>query len=46
MEIVTYRELEPKDHFMMLMDLAFWWPISPKEMGERISTDVRLIFDS
>ncbi len=42
MKIVTYKELEPKDDFMMLMDLAFWWPISPKTMEERINTDVRL----
>jgi predicted acetyltransferase len=42
MDIVTYRELEPKDDFMMLMDLAFWWPISPKELGEIVNRDVRL----
>lgn len=42
MQIVTYRELEPKDDFMMLMEIAFWWPISPKTMQERIETDVRL----
>jgi predicted acetyltransferase len=42
MKIVTYRELEPKDDIMMLMDLAFWWPISPKELEERISSDIRL----
>ena len=37
MKIITYRELEPKEDFMMLMDIAFWWPISPKTMEERIS---------
>ncbi len=42
MEIVSYRELEPKDDFMMLMDLAFWWPITPKAMEKEISLDVRL----
>ncbi len=42
MQIVTYRELEPKDDFMMLMDVAFWWPISPKTMQDRIETDARL----
>jgi predicted acetyltransferase len=24
------------------MDLAFWWPISPKELGEIVNRDVRL----
>ena len=42
MKIVSYRELEPKDDFMMLMELAFWWPISPGTMEERIRTDARL----
>jgi predicted acetyltransferase len=42
MKIVTYRELEQKDDFMMLMELAFWWPISPKTMEEKITTDRRL----
>ncbi|KPL01001.1 MAG: hypothetical protein AMJ91_02065 [candidate division Zixibacteria bacterium SM23_73_3] len=42
MKVVTYRELEPKDDLMMLMDLAFWRPISPKTMEERIRTDERL----
>jgi predicted acetyltransferase len=41
-DIVTFRELEPKDDFMMLMDMAFWWPISPQDMDERMSSDVRL----
>ena len=42
MEIVTYRELEPKDDIMMLMDIAFWWPISPKNLQERMNSDIRL----
>lgn len=42
MKIVSYRELEPKDDFMMLMELAFWWPISPGTMEEKIRTDARL----
>jgi predicted acetyltransferase len=42
MEIVTYRELKQKDDFMMLMDLAFWWPVSPKTMEEKIRIDARL----
>jgi predicted acetyltransferase len=42
MRIVTYGELEPKDDFMMLMDVAFWWPITPKTMEESIEADVRL----
>lgn len=42
MEIVSYRELKPKEDFMMLMEQAFWWPISPKAMAERMKTDIRL----
>jgi ribosomal protein S18 acetylase RimI-like enzyme len=42
MKIVTYRELESKDDFMMLMELAFWWPTSPTKMEEMISSDIRL----
>lgn len=42
MKIVTYRELEPKDDFMMLMELAFWSPVSPKTMEEKIRVDARL----
>ncbi len=42
MNIVTYRELEPKEDFMMLMDIAFWWPIPPNTMEEKINTDARL----
>lgn len=42
MDIVTYRELKQKDDFMMLMELAFWWPLSPKDMEERMTSDIRL----
>ncbi len=42
MDIVTFRELKNKDDFMMLMDMAFWWPLTPQAMEERISSDVRL----
>jgi len=42
MDIFTYRELEPKDEIMMLMDFAFWWPISPKDFDELINMDARL----
>jgi predicted acetyltransferase len=41
-DIVTYRESEPKDEIMMLMELAFWWPISPKDLDEIMNMDVRL----
>lgn len=42
MDIITYRELEQKDEMMMLMELAFWWPMSPKDFDELINMDVRL----
>ena len=42
MNIVTYRELQPKDEIMMLMDLSFWWPMSPKDFDELINMDIRL----
>jgi predicted acetyltransferase len=42
MDIITYRELEQKDEMMMLMELAFWWPMSPKDFNEFINMDVRL----
>jgi predicted acetyltransferase len=41
-DVVTFRDLEPKDDFMMLMDIAFWWPKSPRNMEEKITSDVRL----
>jgi GNAT superfamily N-acetyltransferase len=42
MEIITYRELKNKDAFMFLIDLAFWWPISPADMEKVINLDIRL----
>jgi predicted acetyltransferase len=42
MKIVTYRQLEPKDGFMLLMDQAFWWPLSPAQLEKLISLDIRL----
>jgi predicted acetyltransferase len=42
MEIVTYRQLEPKDGFMLLMDQAFWWPLSPSQLEKLTSLDIRL----
>jgi predicted acetyltransferase len=42
MEIVTYRQLELKDSFMLLMDQAFWWPLSPAQLEKLISLDLRL----
>jgi predicted acetyltransferase len=42
MKIVTYRELETKDPFMLLMDQAFWWPLSPAQLEKIISLDNRL----
>jgi predicted acetyltransferase len=41
-DIVTFRELKTKDDFMMLMDMAFWWPLTPQAMEEKISSDIRL----
>lgn len=42
MEIVTYRQLQPKDSFMLLMDQAFWWPLSPSHLEKLTSLDLRL----
>ena len=42
MKIITYRELDPKDDFMMLMDMAFWWPMTPSQLQKIIDVDVRL----
>jgi GNAT superfamily N-acetyltransferase len=42
MKIATYRELKPKADIMMLMDMAFWWPVSPQGMEERMTSDDRL----
>jgi predicted acetyltransferase len=42
LNIVTYRELKSKADIMMLMDMAFWWPVSPQGMEERMASDDRL----
>ena len=42
MKIVTYHQLEPKDSFMLLMDQAFWWPLSPSQLDKIINLDIRL----
>ncbi|MFH0931328.1 MAG: GNAT family N-acetyltransferase [Candidatus Zixiibacteriota bacterium] len=42
MKIVTYRQLEPKDSFMLLMDQSFWWPLSPSQLEKIINLDIRL----
>lgn len=42
MDIITYRELDSQDEIMMLMELAFWWPISPQDLEEMINIDIRL----
>jgi predicted acetyltransferase len=42
MKIVTYHQLEPKDGFMLLMDQAFWWPLSPSQLDKIINLDIRL----
>ncbi len=42
MEIMTYRELEFKDEFMVLMELGFWSPLSPTRFEKLMNLDVRL----
>ncbi len=42
MKVISYRELEPKDRFMLLMDQAFWWPLSPAQLERLINLDIRL----
>jgi predicted acetyltransferase len=42
MKIVTYRELEPKDEFMVLMEVAFWHPVAPSTFEKNINLDIRL----
>ena len=42
MEIVTYRQSESKDEFMVLMELGFWSPLSPTRFEKLMSLDVRL----
>ena len=42
MDIVTYRELEPKDDFMLLMEMGFGSPLSPVRFEKIIDLDIRL----
>jgi len=42
MEIITYRQLEPKDAFMLLIDQAFWSPLVPADFEKIINLDIRL----
>ncbi len=42
MEIVTYRELKPKDDFMVLMEMGFGTPVTPAAFAENINRDIRL----
>jgi predicted acetyltransferase len=42
MEIVTYREMEPKDEFMALMEMGFGEPVTPPTFAENINRDIRL----
>lgn len=42
MKIITYRELEPKDEFMVLMEMAFFWPMVPSQFEKIINLDIRL----
>jgi len=42
MEIASYRELEPKDDFMLLMEMAFGSPLSPTRFEKIIDVDIRL----
>lgn len=42
MKIITYRELEPKDEFMILMEMAFWHPTAPSTFEKNINSDIRL----
>ena len=42
MQIVSYRELKPKDEFMVLMEMGFGAPVTPGTFAENINRDVRL----
>lgn len=42
MEILSYRELEPKDDFMLLMEMGFGSPLSPVRFEKLINLDIRL----
>jgi predicted acetyltransferase len=42
MEIITYAELKNKDEYMMLMEMAFWWPVVPRRFDRITKWDERL----
>jgi ribosomal protein S18 acetylase RimI-like enzyme len=42
MEILSYRELEHKDDFMILMEMGFGSPLSPTRFEKIINVDIRL----
>jgi len=42
MRIITYRELEPKDEFMVLMEMGFGHPVTPFTFQKEINLDLRL----
>lgn len=42
MNIVSYRELEHQDEFMVLMDMAFGSPVTPATFEKNIGMDLRL----
>jgi predicted acetyltransferase len=42
MEIITYRELELKDEFMVLMEMGFGAPVTPATFEKNINRDIRL----
>ena len=42
LRITTYRDLKDKTPFMMLMEMAFWWPHVPGEFQKRADRDIRL----
>lgn len=42
MDIMSYRELESKDEFMVLMEMAFGSPVTPATFEKNINRDIRL----
>jgi ribosomal protein S18 acetylase RimI-like enzyme len=42
MKILTYRELEPKDALLPLLDNAFGWPFNPRMYEKLVKIDPRL----
>lgn len=42
MDIISYRELESKDEFMVLMEMAFGSPVTPATFEQNINRDIRL----